>query len=346
MPLSLSRCTRLAAIALILLAAFALRASQPDTALLRQGVEWGVTHDYERALELFDRITREFPERPEGPFFRAAIYQSMMLDFESGEWRDNFDRCIESAIRLAKHQLRAAPTDPEAQFYAGAAYAYKSAQLSRDGKYWPAYRAIQSALDYLEPLLAQDSSFCDARLGIGTWQYWRSRVTVHFSWLPFFPDRRREGIANIVRAGACTRLSPASAWSNLTWIYIREKEYDRAIAWAELGLEHYPGSRFFLWPLAEARFLKADWSAARDSYMALLGSTRAATPNNGYNELVILWKIAQCHDRLGNVAQAAACYRQLLACPVGDEVARRAADKKKKAAEWLQAHAGNPRQAE
>nr|HQI49948.1 hypothetical protein [bacterium] len=206
---------------------------------------------------------------------------------------------------------------------------------SREGKYWPAYRAIQSALDYLEPLLRQDSTYCDARLGIGTWQYWRSRVTFHFSWLPFFPDRRREGIANILRASECTRFSPASAWSNLTWIYLREKQYDHAIAFARLGLARYPSSRFFLWPLAEAQFLKTDWAAALESYTALLHVTRRAAHNNGYNELVILWKIAQCCDALGEKQRAATWYRQVLACPVAMEVAGRAQDKKEKASEWL-----------
>ncbi len=326
---------RLMAALALLLAPHLLFAGAPDVEVLRQGIEWGVTHDYDQALDLFNRISRDYPGRPEGPFYRAAICQSMMLDFESGEWRDSFYQSIDTTIALAKRLLRAQPRDPDAQFYAGAAYAYKSAQLSREGKYWPAYRAIQSALDYLEPLLKQDSTCCDARLGIGTWQYWRSRVTLHFSWLPFFPDRRREGIANIQRASECTRFSPASAWSNLCWIYIREKQYGRSIAYARLGLARYPTSRFFLWPLAEAQFLEADWAAALASYTTLLGVTRSAAHSNGYNELVILWKIAQCCDALGEKAQAIEWYRQVVTCPVAAEVAGRAQDKKERAAEWL-----------
>jgi tetratricopeptide (TPR) repeat protein len=319
-----------------------LFSSQPAPFLLQQGVEWGITHNYDRALELFNRISRDYPEQPEGPFYLAAIYQSMMLDFESAEWQEPFYQGIEEALRRARQRLYHHPEDPVARFYAGAACMYKSAQLGRDGKYWPAYRAVQSSLDYLEPLIRQDSSFCDALLGIGTYQYWRSRITVHFSWLPFFPDRRREGITNITRAAECAQISPASAWSNLTWIYIREKEYDRAMHYARLGLARYPASRFFLWPLAEAQFLKADFKGALGSYSALLASTQAAPHNNGYNALVILWKLAQCHDHLGEITLAEACYKQVEACPVAGEVARRAEDKKRKAREWLKKHAVQP----
>ncbi|HQI49258.1 MAG TPA: hypothetical protein PLN61_11425, partial [bacterium] len=119
---------RLAAALLLLLGPRLLFSSQPDAAVLRQGIEWGVIHEYDRALDLFDRVIRDYPGRPEGPFYRAAICQSMMLDFESGEWRDAFYQGIDTTIALAKRLLRSQPRDPDAQFYAGAAYAYKSAQ--------------------------------------------------------------------------------------------------------------------------------------------------------------------------------------------------------------------------
>jgi tetratricopeptide (TPR) repeat protein len=309
--------------------------SQPALTALQQGVEWGITHHYDQALELFGSIATDYPEHPAGPFYRAAICQSMMLDFESNKWQADFYEGMDEAIRRSVHQLRLNPEDHWAQFYAGAAYAYKSAQLSRDGKYWPAYRAIQSSLDYLEPLVRQDTTFCDALLGIGTYQYWRSRITIKFSWLPFFPDRRREGIAKIIHASECAQLSPASAWSNLTWISIKEKDYPQAIRYAKLGIEKYPASRFFLWPLAEAQFLKTDYPAAISSYSTLLQSTTAAPHNNGYNELVILWKLAQCYDHLGQTTLARNYYQQVMKCPVDSSMSKRAENKKRNAEEWL-----------
>ena len=325
---------------LLLLASNPPLGAQPALADLQRGVDWGVDHHYDQALALFTRLDQDHPHHPAPTFYRAAIYQSMMLDYETVTWRPLFYQDIEQTIHRARQLLSHQPQDPQAQFYAGAACAYKSAQLVRDGKYWPAWRAIDTALDYLNPLLRQDSSHCDALLGVGTYQYWRSYLTKSLSWLPFFPDRRREGIEKIVRVSECGQLSQSSAWSNLAWIYIREKNYAQAIAYAEKGLTAFPGSRFFLWPLAEAHFLDHNWAAAFSIYDTLLISTRAAEHNNGYNELVILWKMAQCAEQMGDLQGAETLYWETAECRVDAEMAKRAENKKQAAAKWLARHAG------
>lgn len=311
-------------------------ATLPPLAALQRGEELGINHHYDQALALFDSIAAADSTDPAGPFFRAAIYQSMMLDHESAEWQERFYDSIAEAAGRVNNQLRRDPHNPWARFFAGATFAYKSAQLSREGNYWPAWRAIRTSLGYLEPLYREDSTFCDALLGIGTWHYWRSRLTVNLSWLPFFPDRRSQGIAEIKHASQCARLSNASAWSNLAWIYIRENDYDQAIAYARLGLSRYPASRFFLWPLAEALFLKQAYAEALAAYTELHASVRASGQRNGYNELVILWKMAQCHEKLGQLEQARIHYELVARFSVAPELRGRAADKIKEARQWLE----------
>ncbi len=310
--------------------------SQPGSTALRQGIEWGISHHYDRALALFDSLAVAFPQHPAPPFYRAAIFQSMMLDYETNAWQDTFYHSIEESIRLSKLLLRKEKQDASGYFYAGAAYAYKSAQLARDGKYWHAYRAIQTSLDYLNPLLRQDSSYCDALLGIGTYQYWRSRFTKNLSWLPLFPDHRQQGIDKIIRVSRCAQLSQSSAWSNLTWIYIRENKFKESIHYARLGLDAFPQSRFFLWPLAEAQFLDHNYQDASTTYQLLLKSTRDAPVNNGYNELVILWKLAQCAEKLGDLTEAQKKYQEVVHCRVDEEVSKRAENNKNMARKWLE----------
>lgn len=318
------------------LAAQPALASPPALAALQRGEALGINHHYDQALALFDSIAAADSNDAAGPFFCAAIYQSMMLDRESEEWRDAFYTSIGEAAGRALSRLQRNPHDPWARYFAGAAYAYKSAQLSREGNYWPAWRAIRTSLGYLEPLYREDSTFCDALFGIGIWHYWRSRMTVNLSWLPFFPDRRNQGIAEIKQAAKCAQLSAASAWSNLAWIYIRESDFDQAIAFARLGLGQYPASRFFLWPLAEALFLKGAYAEALAVYTGLHESVRADQQRSGYNELIILWKVAQCHDKLGDMEQARRHYNLVALGNVAPEMRGRAADKVKKARQWLE----------
>jgi len=317
-----------------LLPAVAVRA-QSNIQELEQGIEWSVAGRYEDALQLFSAIAARSPSHPAGSFFLAAVYQSMMLDYESNRWRPFFYEQIDRAILLADEQHRQNPADSWAAFYLGAAHVYKGSQLAREGKYLAALRAVQKGLGILRPLTRSDSSFCDPLLGIGTYDYWRSRLTAGLSWLPFFPDRRAQGIAAVEKSARCARMSRWVACSNLCWIFIKEEEYDRAMQYAGEGLEKFPASRFFLWPLAEAQLKKKDLAAAAISWQRLLTSVQDEPINNHYNEAVIRWKLAQCCEGTGQFEKARQHCQALLALTLDEEVADRAQGRKKDAQKML-----------
>ena len=187
----------------------------------------------------------------------------------------------------------------------------------------------------LEEIVAQDSSFYDAYLGTGSYLYWRSYLTRHFSWLPFFHDQRAAGIAQIEKACHNGTLSRWAALSNLAWIYIQERHYDKAIQCAQYGLESFPRSRFFLWPLGDAQFHEKDFQAALTTYSTLLKSVTAENHNNGYNETVLNLKIATCHFELGNPALAAQYAQCVLSIKAYEEVKKRLVEKRTAAAALL-----------
>jgi tetratricopeptide (TPR) repeat protein len=308
---------------------------QSDLQELEQGIEWSVAGRFDDALHLFSTIASRSPNHPAGSFFLAAVYQSMMLDYESNRWRPLFYQQIERAILLAGEQHRQNPADDWAAFFLGAAHVYKGSQQAREGKYFTALRAVQKGLGILRPLTKSDTSFCDPLLGIGTYDYWRSKLTAGLSWLPLFPDRRTEGIAAVEKSSQCARMSRWAACSNLCWIFIKEEDYDRAAQYAEEGLKKFPNSRFFLWPLAEAQLKKKDLAAAAVSWQRLLTSVQNDTINNHYNELVIRWKLAQCCEGTGQLIEARKHCRALLALTLDEEVADRARGRKKDARKML-----------
>ncbi|MBN2357034.1 hypothetical protein JXO59_13035 [candidate division KSB1 bacterium] len=310
--------------------------SQPPQELLQQGIALGINQQFEQALTLFSSIESRYPDHPAGPFFKAAIYQSMMLDYESMRWRALFYKDIEKSIVLAK-ALLTDNADPYAQFYLGAAYVFKSSQLAREKKYFSSLRSANKAMGFLKSQIQQDSSFCDPYLGIGSYDYWRSKFTLLLSWLPFFPDRRAEGIAAVLKAAECSIFSKWAAYSNLCWIFIKEEEYDAAIQYAQWGLHQFPQSRFFLWPLAEARFKKGAHQGAIESYLQLLHSIQREKINNHYNEIVIHWKLAQSYEALGNAVEARRHCLLLLQLQPEEEVKDRIKDKRKAAQKILAA---------
>ena len=272
----------------------------PSIEDIRFGIDLTIHERYDNAIDHFTRIKNDFPEHPAGSFFLAAVWQSRMLDFETFRWEQVYHQHLEETIRIAEGRLRQNPNDIDSRFFLGAALSYKSYDAARRKKYLIAIQTALRSIKHLSKVTAADSLFCDAYLGIGSYKYWRSRLTENFSWLPFFPDQKSEGIEMLEKAGECGIYTKWVSLSNLAWIFIEEKAYERAIEISKSALVHFPHSRFFLWPLGDAQFKNGEFSKALVTYNTLLTSVVNADVNNHYNEITLHVKIAQCHLELGN----------------------------------------------
>jgi len=320
----------------ILFAAGPHLTAQPTLDEMRTGIECSLQQEYQAALDLFADLHERYPDHPAPPFFLAAVYQSMMLDFETTRWEEQFYHWINRAIDLAENS----PPDPDdeipADFFLGAALSYKSYQLARDKKPLAAIKLGLTSIRHLKNTTSRDSTFCDPLVGVGSYLYWRSRLTRMFNWLPFFADEREKGIEMLKEKGRCSLLTRHFALSNLAWIYIEEERYAEAVEAAEQGLALFPQSRFFLWPLAEAHFRAGDHRSSLLYFVRLLNSIRQEPINNRYNEIVVQWKIANSCAELEMIPQAISACEQLLALEPDPEVADRAEQMFRKADKLLQ----------
>jgi hypothetical protein len=305
--------------------------AQPSNPDIQKGIELGIEQKYDEALSLFSSMKDAFPDHPAGAFFSAAVWQSQMMDFETRQWESEFYQEIDLAIKLAKGRLAQNPNESNMYFFYGAALAYKSLQLGMDKKYLPSIKMAMNSMKELKRAGTLDSSFCDPLLGIGSYQYWRSRITRNFSWLPFFPNRRQEGIALIQKVRDCGVYSKWASLSNLAWIYIEEKDFAAAEECARTGLNRFPASRFFLWPLGEAQFRKGNFPDALATFQTLLESVLSERINNHYNEILLYWKIAQCHYQLEQYSAAEQACEKVLSIEPASEVKNRAQGKKREA---------------
>ncbi len=303
--------------------------------LVQLGIDKSIEEEYETSLALFDSLIQLAPSHPAGYFFKAAAYQSKMMDFETQVGKDEFYENIEKATELSEQLVKAHPESAEAHFFLGAARSYHSYQLARDKKYFSAIRKASSSIDELEKCLQLDETWYDAYLGIGSYKYWRSYLTRKFSWLPFFSDKREQGIENllwVLDKGTFTRWA---ALSNLAWIYIEEKEYEKAIQISQKGLEHFDNSRFFLWPLGDASFKAQNYKQAIDTYNKLLISVSSESINNHYNEIVLNLKLGQCYKALDQDSIAISFLNRAIDLDADEKIKDRAKEKKEKAVKIL-----------
>jgi hypothetical protein len=238
---------------------------------------------------------------------------------ESKRWQKEFEQAIEQALTLSQGQQ-----DRWYRFYRGAALSYKSYQQVRDKKFFAALPTALSSMKELNRLVDEDSLFYEPALGLGNYLYWRSKIV---RWLPFIPQQKEAGIRMIETAYQRARLSRWAALSSLCWISIEEKRYEEAVGYSREGLAAFPQSRFFIWPLAEALFRSGRFGEAEAAYAKLNDSRTGLLEDNGYNRVVILWKMAQCADKTGERAKVIDYSRQALQVTVQPEVAERAGKK-------------------
>ncbi len=299
------------------------------------GIELGIREEYDQALFFFSHYARENPKDPAAHFFLATIWQSRLMDFETNTWEDSFLVEIEKTIHLAELILANQPDNLDYQFYYASALAYKSFQISRQGKYIKGLQLGLQAVERLNDIIATDSTYYNAHLGIGSYLYWRSYLTRNFNWLPFFRDQREKGIELIQTSFDYGTISKWAALSNLAWIYIKEERFEDAIRCAERGLYSFPNSRFFLWPLGDALFHHKEFEKALQIYEQILQSVVSEEFNNRYNETVLNLKIATCYYEISNWEKSAWYAERVLTIPPADEVKKRLEEKYKKARSLL-----------
>ena len=259
---------------------------------IKRGIDATILQNYSLAYSVFDSLIARNPDDPRGHFYKAAAIQSKMMDLEDYSEGGTFVKCIQKTIRLSNTIIHNHPRDGWGYFYAGSGYSYFALYLIHEKKYFKGLHLAQKGIGLLNKAVSTDSMIFDAYLGIGTYEYWRSRKTKFLKWLPIFPDRTEDGLRKIKLAFKKSRYARAVSLNELIWVEIDRKNWKSAIDYAKQGLAQYPGSRFFLWPLAEAYFRGGFHRQAANAFASLLKTYENEILSNHYNEAICAYKVA------------------------------------------------------
>jgi tetratricopeptide (TPR) repeat protein len=266
--------------------------------LILRGIDSSIRENYQLAEDIFKRIISTEPENPEGYFFLGACYQTQMIDLENDFREEDFYQNMEKTIELSQKRIEKDKNDIWAHFYLGNAYGSMAVYDAKHKRWWSGLKKGLKAKSAFKKVIEQDSAFYDAYLGLGSYHYWASVVTKAFRWLPFFRDERKKGVEEVKLAAEKSLYSKESAQYNLIYIFLEEKEYDRAIDLAKAMNLEFPESKLFLWPLAEAIYLKRDWRNCIIWYEKILELIGNPDPSGYFNTIECRHRIAECYFRM------------------------------------------------
>ena len=272
---------------------------QPTTKeLILRGIDSGIRENYELAESIFKRIISAEPENPEGYFFLGACYQTQMIDLESDFREKEFYHNMGKSIELSKKRIEKNENDIWAHFYFGNSYGSIAVYDAKHKRWWSGLKKGLKAKSAFKKVIELDSTFYDAYLGLGSYHYWVSVVTKALRWLPFFRDEREKGVDEVKLAAAKSLYSKESAQYSLIYIYLEEKEYDKAINLAKAMNLEFPESKLFLWPLADALYLKREWENSIRHYEKILELISNPDPSGYFNTIECRHRIAECYFHL------------------------------------------------
>lgn len=236
---------------------------------------------FDSALAELNRIIVARPDEPEGYFFIAATYQTIIDDFRADRYKDKFDHYIDLAIQKARGKLQADSRLAYDYFYAGAALGYRGIFRAFHGDWWGAFWDGGKAKSMMEHSLELDSTLYDAYYGLGTYNYWRSAKTKTLWWLPFFGDNRAKGIEYTKLAIRKGNIAKVEGKYALMRIYAEEKDWRQVLAWYDSVKAVNPAYPFCLWLIGQAYINLEQPDSARQVFSQLLSVEKSS----GYFDL-------------------------------------------------------------
>lgn len=299
------------------LPSLALGASISDdfSPVLDRGLEVLYQGDYEAAEAAFDSFITAHPENPAGWFFKAGLYQVKMTDQECDSWAGQYGRSLDSAMLLADRAVAANARDAWARFVRGGTKGYMAARDARSKKYVPALNKGLSAVSDFKKAAELDPGLYDAYLGIGSYNYFRTRAVSILKWLPFIGDNRAKGVGQIELAISKGRFTNVMGRNGLVWILIDYEKNDQALALAE-GLEReFPANPFFFWARPEVHWRARQWAKAAEGYRKLLRLIESRPVFSNYNRVMVSYRLARCLYESGEHREAAALAQEALNIP-------------------------------
>jgi len=271
--------------------------SEADSAI-KVGLNLIYEGEYEKAEEVFDKLVEMDSSSPLGYFFKAVLYETYMIDYDSYEKEKEFNRNLKLAMEKALKRIEKEEENGLYLYLVGACHFYRCVHSVFKGSVWKAIAPALRAKKYFEEAIEADSSMLDAYLGLAIYEWAVSKL---FSFLPFNRnmDRVREKI-ELAASGKYSGFVSRVVWA---WMLILDKKYSEAIDEIRELVENYKDNRLLLTALSTAYARSGRGKEAIQYYKKLL-TLSERDPKAAFQRAVALLGIANEYEKKGMYQEA------------------------------------------
>lgn len=266
--------------------------------LLKSGITFIINQQYEKALADFRKLDVEYPIIPLGKIYLAACKIAEAFDLEIEYDSEFIEENLDEALTMAEELLDADGSNIWNNYYLALTEGYQSYYEAIKGNWLNAIPTGMNSINAYGICLSIDSTFYEAYIGIGTYEYWVSRNTEFLDGLPFYKDETQIGIRKLREAVEKSSYNSYLAINSLVWIYIDQQDYTAAIDLGKQAVVDFPSSRYFKWGLARA-YEDVNPDTSIIIYNEILDSFLNDNPDNRINEVILKHLIAQQYFIIG-----------------------------------------------
>lgn len=227
-----------------------------------KGLNQSYNFKWQEAHGTFNIIINKFPEDPRGYHFQASTYLWYYLSSKNDSDYNEFLKYSDLSIEKATKEIEENSLNKNILYILGSAYTYRAIVFSKAENYLDAAWATKKSESYLNNVLAIDSAYYDAYLGLGLYNFAISQIPSAFKWalrLAGIDGDKAEGIKYIKKCARYGKFSKADAQYYLSQILAEVLfDYDAASVYLKNLIQKYPENLIFNYSYASLEIKRSN----------------------------------------------------------------------------------------
>lgn len=279
--------------------------------ILKSGINLIIDQKYNEAEKLFKQLDQTRKDIPLGKIYLAAVHIAKAYDYEEPYDDILITKNLEGAKKISERLFKNDEKNIWNNYFFALTEGYIAYYDALRENWLQAFSTGLNSVSGFEDCLEIDKNFHESLIAIGSYKFWKSKKTEFINWLPFVEDEKELGIKYLQNAIKYSGYNSHLAIHSLIWIYIEQKDFDKAVKVAEMALKEHPDSRIFKWGLARA-YENIDPPKSVVLYKEILKSYPTNLKSNKINEVTIKHIIAQQLAKINKIAEASIICDEIL----------------------------------
>ncbi|OGJ87228.1 MAG: hypothetical protein A2268_06780 [Candidatus Raymondbacteria bacterium RifOxyA12_full_50_37] len=284
--------------------------------VIDSGIALTMNQEYTAVVSLLKAHAAKEPSNPLFMFYLMHVYQVMMIDYETTDFKREFDSCALAAEKGFLKRAASEANNPWINYYLGNIYVTQGAYELRFANYLNFSKNILKGVKQLKKAFEKDTTLYDACIYLGLFQYAKAEL---FGWVTFWEDDKDVAISLIEEASKKSRYSREVAEEILIGLYGHRGEREKASAAAARVKERFPGNRAVYWLMANIYLRNKQYAAAKTEFDALAPLVNQIPATYQYNYISLDTYRAKVAFELGDYGQCLALCDTVLGRQSGDE---------------------------